>query len=59
MVYCIMMIFNSKALIADNFKRKLYISNDGKDLIIAGTVPPQNHWMNYTNKFITGRDFVN
>lgn len=51
--------FNIKILIADYYKRKLWISNDGKGLASAGTVPPQDHWINYTNRFISGRDFIN
>lgn len=41
------------------FKKKLYVANDGKDLILAATVPTQNQWLSYTNQFISGRDYIN
>lgn len=48
--------FSNKLLIADYFKKK---SNDGTDLILASTIPSQNNWLDYTNHFISGHDFIN
>lgn len=51
--------FNNKTLIADYYKSKLLASNDGNDLCLAPTVPSQNNWLNFTNHFISGHDFIN
>lgn len=51
--------FNCKFLISNYLKNKLYQSNDGNDLTLTSTVPSQNFWINMTNNFIGGHDFIN
>lgn len=41
------------------YQRELYGGNDGKDLNFAGKVTGQHRWLLKSNRFLSGRDFIN